>query len=225
MEDSFILYSFKTRFGCFLNYTYLVIDKSYNHAFIVDPSWDLREIINTLNSTNASLDAIFLTHSHHDHVNMVNQLTARYDAEVYMSKYEVEYYGYSCKNLNTLEDMEDINVGDTKVTCILTPGHTLGGMCFWTGGCLFTGDTIFIEGCGLCDTPGGSARQMYNSIQKIKKEMPNSLCVYPGHSYGKEPGQTIGDLYKENIYFQIDEEQAFINFRMRKKQKGLFNFK
>lgn len=225
MEDTFTLYSFKTKFGSFSNYSYLIIDNSYNHAFIVDPAWDLREIIKILNSTNSTLKAILLTHSHYDHVNMVKQLIELYDAKVYMSKKEAEYYRYFCENLYMLEDMEDIFIGNTKVTCLLTPGHTLGGMCFWTGECLFTGDTIFIEGCGLCSGPGGSARQMYDSIQKIKHLMPSSIRVYPGHSYGKEPGQTIYDLYRENIYFQIDDEQCFVDFRMRKKQKGLFDFK
>ncbi|WP_268964163.1 MBL fold metallo-hydrolase, partial [Paenibacillus sinensis] len=79
-------------------------------------------------------------------------------------------------------------LGDTQITCILTPGHTYGSACYLTSDHLFTGDTVFIEGCGLCDTVGGDPEQMFHSIQRIKSAINPMVQIFPGHSYGKNPG-------------------------------------
>ena len=89
---------------------------------------------------------------------------------------------------------------------------------------LFTGDTIFTEGCGSCSSQG-SASSMFKTIQNIKNTVDPSVRIYPGHSYGKSPGSTLDYLLKENIYFQIDKENTFINFRMRKNQKNILCFR
>ncbi|MBU5346883.1 MBL fold metallo-hydrolase [Paenibacillus lautus] len=209
----------------FINYSYIVLDKSSRSAIIIDPSWELDTIIGKLNDLNADVKGVMLTHSHYDHVNLASVLTEIYECDVFMSSVEIEDYGFNCRNLTSLSDNEVVMFGETNVTSLWTPGHTSGSMCFLLEDCIFTGDTLFIEGCGGCNFKGASAEAMYNSIQKIKSFAAPELRVFPGHSYGTPPGQTISMLYDQNIYFQLDSLQHFVNFRMRPNQDRLFNFR
>lgn len=223
MNISYKVCQLKTFFTSFSNYSFIVVDKTTKAALIVDPAWELDKVTASLSELDADLVAILLTHSHYDHVNLVSKLVKKFNCSVFMSKIEIDYYHFRCSNLNALNDMDEMNVGETAISCILTPGHTAGGMCYHLADCLFTGDTIFVEGCGICSTKGGSVDQMYDSIQRVKSMVPPSTRIYPGHSFGKNPGHTVDDLMRENIYFLLDKKH-FVDFRMRKNQKGLFDF-
>ncbi|AZS14163.1 MBL fold metallo-hydrolase [Paenibacillus lutimineralis] len=225
MEATYDLFTIKTQCMTFVNYSYLGIDKSSLKAFVVDPSWDVSQLVHKLKLHNASLEAVLLTHSHFDHTNMVNKLEMLYQPTVYLSKTEAEYYRYHCTRLRTVEDMDIIRVGDTPITCLLTPGHTPGSVCYWGGDNLFSGDTVFIEGCGICDSEGGSAEDMYYSIQRLIQLIPANVRVYPGHSFGEPPGREMSYLYKKNLYFQIDDINHFVKYRNRKSNSKIFDFK
>ncbi len=206
------------------NYSYLVVDPSECIAVVVDPAWELDKFTRKLGELNLSLKAILLTHSHHDHVNLIDPLIDLFSPQIYMSKEEIDYYQFRCRNLNPLLDNERVSIGELKIEGLLTAGHTAGSMCYLIGENLFSGDTLFTEGCGICTERGGSVESMFKSIQRIKAEMSPHIRVYPGHSYGKLPGQTIEYLFKNNIYFQIEKKEHFVNFRMRENQKNLFQF-
>ncbi|MBC2580399.1 MBL fold metallo-hydrolase [Clostridium sp. DJ247] len=225
MESTYDLYIIKTKYMQFCNYAYLGIDKSTKGAFVVDPSWDLSQMLEILYKNDAELKKILLTHSHFDHTNMVTKIVNNFNSDVYMSKNEVEYYDYKCANLKCVEDMEVISLGETKIKCLVTPGHTKGSTCYWTGNNLFTGDTIFIEGCGLCNETGGSAEDMYYSINRLSKIIPLNIHVYPGHSFGEPPGKDIGSLKETNIYFQIYDIDKFVRFRNRENNSRTLNLK
>ncbi|WP_236905062.1 MBL fold metallo-hydrolase [Clostridium formicaceticum] len=201
------------------------MDKETRSAAIVDPSWEVEIIVNVLSKLEVELSTILLTHSHYDHVNMVDALIMKYNPMVYMSYIEANYYRFKCKNLITIDDMDLVSVGQTEIRCLATPGHTAGGSCYLLKGSLFTGDTIFIEGCGICTGKGASAEDMFESIQKIKSIVRPDVRIYPGHSYGKKPGYSMEYLMKENIYLHINDKKHFIEFRNRKNQKNLFIFK
>jgi hydroxyacylglutathione hydrolase len=222
MDETYELHILKASFLNFKNYIYIIVDSSSMEAAIVDPAWDLKNIITVLETLGVHLTTILLTHSHFDHVNLVESLVQRFNSQVYMSLNEISFYKFQCKNLNPIQHFDVINLGKTNITTLLTPGHTAGSVSFLLSRSLFTGDTIFIEGCGICNAKG--AEQMFNSIQMIKKMVAPDVRVYPGHSFGKEPGNTIRYLAKENIYFLIDRKEMFVNFRTRKGQKNLFGF-
>ncbi len=225
MNKIYELCQFKTSFYTCINYCYIMVDKRTRSSLIVDPSWELETIERKLEELNCHLVAILLTHSHYDHINMVKYLVGKYNVQVYMSEIEIEYYHFESVNLIGIKDMETLEIGDLKVVCLLTPGHTKGSMCYFAEDVLFTGDTVFIEGCGMCYGNGSSGNDMYESFQRIKNVIPIHAKVYPGHSYGKEVGRIFAHLKKENIYFLIDKREDFIRFRMRENQKNLFNFK
>ncbi len=206
----------------YFNYSYIIYDPETGDAFLVDPSWNAENIDNNL--SGLTLCGILLTHHHYDHVNLVNQIIARRDVPVFISKDEAEYYHFKCNNLTTLIDGENISLGNINVKSILTPGHTKGGMCYQIGNDLFTGDTLFIEGCGICQFDGGNPYEMFESIKKLTNLIPKENLVYPGHSYGKPPGIIFKYVLENNIYFHFEDSEKFVNFRMRKNQKNLFKF-
>lgn len=222
---TYAVHTIKTFHQGWTNYCYIIEDIVSRSAIVVDPSWELSKLTNKLSELEVDLSAILLTHSHYDHVNLVEPLLALFHPQVYMSKTEIDFYQFRCKNLIALQDRETISIGMTKAQCLLTPGHTAGGMCYLFSESIFTGDTIFTEGCGICEDHGSSADDMFDSVQRIKSIVSPEVRVYPGHSFGLAPGQTIGELLKHNIYFQIDKKEYFVKFRNRKNQRGIFDFK
>ena len=225
MELSYKTFVIKTSFFNMINYCYIVVDNESKSALVVDPSWEINKIINKLDEEGAKLTTILLTHSHDDHTNLVNPLVKRFNANVYMSQKEIDYYDFRCRNLHALNDLDEIYINKTKVSCLLTQGHTEGGMCYLLQNCMFTGDTLFSEGCGLCLFKGGSAEKMYDSIQKIKNIVADDVHIYPGHSYGVVPGKAFGHLRTINVYLCFEDKKKFVDFRNRRNLRGMFKFK
>ena len=209
----------------YINYSYIFVDTKTNGAFLIDPTWEIDKILEPLQKLKVHPAAIALTHSHFDHVYLADKLARMFKINVYMSQAEVSFSGFCCNNLITIKDMDKIEIGNSKLLCLLTPGHSPGSMCYIVNDNIFTGDTLFNEGCGTCKMGGGSAEQMYDSLQRLKWFLPTYMKVYPGHSYGIEPGQTMDFVIQNNIYLQINNRDEFIGFRMRKNQKGNFDFK
>lgn len=201
------------------NYMYIIVDTVTRKTAIIDPGWDLDLITSRFEEIGVKPSVILLTHSHFDHVNMVGPLVERYGSSVYMSGIECNYYQFHAPKLTCFEDMEILFLGNTRIQCLVTPGHTAGGSCFLLSDAIFTGDTVFIEGCGMCNKEGGSPGQMYESFQRIKRTVAPHVRVYPGHSYGKMPGYRLDELEKYNIYILFNSKEHFVNFRMRKNQK------
>jgi len=221
--DGCKVYIMRLQYMSFINYSYLVVDKNTNNAVLIDPAWDISKIKILLDEIQCKLDGILLTHSHYDHSNLADILSRKYGVNVYMSKIEKEKSQFSCVRLLPINDKDIINVGDTKIICLLTPGHTEGSVCYYVDGNLFSGDTIFIEGCGMC-LSRESAKEMFYSVQRIKNSISTKDKIYPGHRYGENPGIEFEHLLKNNIYFQIPDIEDFVNFRMRQNQNRLFSF-
>lgn len=207
------------------NYSYLIVDKVSKQAAVIDPAWQFESFNRIMTENKYILSLVLLTHSHYDHTNLVDDLVNRYSIKVFMSLKEIEYYSYKCENLYELYDGDIISIGSTSISCMSTPGHTAGGMCYILNDLMFTGDTIFIEGCGICNEKGGCPSLMFDSIQRVKREVHGHTKIYSGHSYGKEPGNQLNYLLKMNVYMQLDNIDVFIKFRMRNNQKRLFDFK
>jgi len=207
------------------SYSYLIIDEIGRKALLVDPSGSLEKIQQILVQYKVSLSTILITHSHLDHIELVDVLTKKYDAFVMISQIEAHYYRFYCRNLILLENSVPVPFGDEHIVPILTAGHTKGSLCFLIGNCLFSGDTVFIEGCGNCWGEGANPDDMFDSLQFLKKNIPLDTKIYPGHSYGENPGQPFKYLLKNNIYLQFNCRSHFISFLMRKKTSTSSNLK
>jgi hydroxyacylglutathione hydrolase len=209
----------KMRRQLFVNYNYLLVCPATREAVIIDPAWELDKVKSALDATGSSLVGILLTHSHYDHIDLAAALSSIYQCSIWMSREEQVFSNYRHPNLQLI-DGKTIAFGKMLVHPIKTPGHTPGCVCYKISDNLFTGDVLFAEGCGLCPDADGAAC-MYESLNQLKNLIEPTTKIYPGHSFGKAPGQSFASLLKDNIYLQFDDSLAFIKFRMRKKQDEL----
>jgi glyoxylase-like metal-dependent hydrolase (beta-lactamase superfamily II) len=223
--DSYSLHHLKVRFSLFRNFVYIIVDTATRQAAVVDPSWELDKILAAIADLDVRVEAILLTHAHYDHVHNVEPLVRLFGAPVYMSGKEIEFYDFQCMNLHAVNHRETIKLGDTDIVCLHTPGHTAGSSSYLLSKSLFTGDTVFTEGCGICCVRGGSPEEMFDTVQMLKADIPPDVRVFPAHSYGKKPGRRFGDIKEENVYFLIERKEDFVQFRMRKNQRNPFNFR
>lgn len=206
------------------NYNYLIVDPASRRAVIVDPAWQMEKIDWAIADSRAMLNGILITHTHPDHIHLAKPLAAKYDCPIWMSKEEIASSGFDDSRLVGI-DITPWSVGQMLIEPILTPGHTPGCVCYLVGGNLFTGDVLFAEGCGLCRDIQ-AAHAMFDSLENLKKRLKSHTRVFPGHSYGKPPGQQFSQLLKDNIYLQFPSRESFAAFRLRSGQNRskLFNF-
>ena len=193
--------------GKMQNFSYIMGDSG--EAAIVDPGWDVDELIET--AEDMKITKIILTHFHFDHVQKTDELADRTKAEIYL--YEDEFESLKkvvgSHKVHKLKDNDKIKVGKVKIKVIHTPGHTPGGMCLLVENKLITGDTLFVNAIGRTDLPGGNAPQLFESLQKLKK-LDDKIEVYPGHDYGDVPVSTIAREKKQNPYFMCKSKEDFL---------------
>lgn len=224
-QEKLTFYQLRNTYSTAVNYCYMIINNQNKEAIIIDPAWEMDKFDVLIKQHQISISSVLLTHHHADHVDLAEAFAKKYNCNVLMSHNEISYYGYKCKNLVPIDKEDDFVLHGIKINPIFTPGHTVGSICYLIDGHLYTGDTLFIEGCGLCTARGGDPYEMYASLNRIKKIIPTDTKVYPGHCYGKELGQSMAAVLKHNIYLQFPDVDKFVSFRMRKHQKNLFDFK
>ena len=189
------------------NNNYLIVDEETKEAALVDCSaadiWDKVPYhkgnagISTVGENrgiieNITLKYILLTHGHFDHIAGIRPNP---DIEIYMHKADLGWL----ESVNTympmmgmpemtvptidkyIEDGDIIKLGNKEIKVIHTPGHTQGGVCYYTDGILFSGDTIFRESVGRCDLEGGNFDQIVESIENKIFTLPPETVIYPGH--------------------------------------------
>lgn len=214
----------RTTNGEFRNYCYIVYDKQTRDGVLIDPSWEADKVNAQIYEHNIVLRHVLLTHHHYDHINLSDQLTYVNGSIAWISQEEATYYAISLKNFRTFDKGEIIRFGNQECHSLSTPGHTVGSTCYQINNFLFTGDTLFPEGCGVCTTRGGNPYKMFSSLQLIKSSMDKKMLIFQGHSYGADPGIALEEVFKINIYLQIEDEETFVKFRMRKNQKSFMEF-
>jgi glyoxylase-like metal-dependent hydrolase (beta-lactamase superfamily II) len=96
-----------------------------------------------------------------------------------------------------------VRVGAIPITLVHTPGHTPGSQCFLVDGKLVAGDTLFLEGCGRTDLPGGDPEAMYESLTTRLAHVPDETVLYPGHLYSPDPSATMGHTRSHNYVFRL----------------------
>jgi hydroxyacylglutathione hydrolase len=192
--------------GNMQNFTYVLEDEETKDAVIIDPSWDLDLVIETLERNTLKAKYVINTHHHFDH-------TIGNDAIVKHTKSKIlQHESSTLKNDIRLSDGEKIKFGNSELTVVHTPGHSKDSICLVGDGKIFSGDALFVGNCGRVDLPGGSAKELYHSLFDIICKLDDNLVLYPGHNYGSSPNSTIGKEKKTNFVLQPMTEEEFVNF-------------
>lgn len=180
--------------------TFLIITDA-GHGIIVDPAAAPQTYLDALQQQGATLTHLLLTHGHYDHVGAVAALKKAAGCKVYMDPADAA--GTQMMPLTAdLIDADWPADGELKIDELTfkvyhTPGHTPGSVCLLCDEFLFSGDTLFAGSCGRVDLPGGSARQMQQSLAKLAAlPLPDETQVLPGH----EGFSTLGQERRTNPY-------------------------
>ena len=207
------LYLKQIEVGPMENFVYLVGDKKKRECVMVDPAWEVDRVLEMAAADDMKVTAGLVTHAHFDHVNGVDTFLERTGGRVYIHKNEADFLKGMKKDLEKVESGKKLKVGDIEITFLHTPGHTPGSQCFLVENRLVSGDTLFINACGRCDLPGGSAEQMYESLQRLAK-LGGHVLLFPGHNYAERPTSTLGEELKDNPYYQCGSLKQFLALRM-----------
>lgn len=160
------------------NYAYLLVDAE-RRGVVVDPS-EAGPVEEVLRGERVELAAIWLTHHHLDHVGGVAGLCeSRAALPVLGSAYDSEQRRIP-KQTRGLREGDTLAWAGHDVRIYEIPGHTLGAIAYLVAGCLFSGDTLFIAGCGRVFE--GTMPMMQSSLAKLRQLAPDTR-VYCGHEY------------------------------------------
>ena len=190
--------------GNMQNFTYILEDEDTSEAIILDPSWDLDEVMRTVQKNNLKIKYIVNTHHHFDHTIGNDTIKKETGAPI------LQYKTSELKHDITVSDGDKVTFGNSTLTVIHTPGHSKDSMCLVGDGKIFSGDTLFVGACGRVDLPGGDAKELYHSLVNILRKMDDSLVMYPGHNYGSTPTSTLGTQKKMNFVMQPRTEAEFL---------------
>lgn len=191
---------------------YVVINEEQKKGVVIDPGGDADQILEKIKQKGITIEAIFLTHGHSDHIMAVDEVREVTGAKVYISEADADMLTKASSNLSVymgagrefkaadefLIDGETITAAGLKFQVVATPGHTKGGICLLCGDTVFCGDTIFSESIGRTDLPGGSYSQILHSIKTKIMVLSDEMKLLPGHG----PATTIGWERRRNPFLQ-----------------------
>lgn len=230
--------------------SYIVADLAARRCAVIDPALDFDmasgrtgtafadALIAAVKAADLVCDWVLETHIHADHLTAAPYLKAALGAKVAAGfnvtatqKTFAPVFDVPAEDIapaacfdHLLADGETFAIGGLTGRAIWTPGHTPGCMSYLIGDALFVGDTIFMPDAGSarCDFPGGDARTLYRSIQKLYA-LPGETRVFVCHDY-KAPGRdevawrtTIAEQRTRNIHITAEtSEDAFAKFRVER---------
>jgi len=196
--------------GTMANFSYIIANESQRIGAVIDPGWPgngLKAILKEARCCDISIKYILLTHSHYDHSGGVRELQKITGARLVAAN-------SSLSPDIAVRDGDTLDLGGLKIQVIHTPGHSPDSILFLAGDSLFTGDTLFVGGCGRADLAGSNPQELFVSLREKIALMPPDTKVYPGHDYGPLPVSTIGRELKENPYLKCRSPESFLKLRL-----------
>jgi glyoxylase-like metal-dependent hydrolase (beta-lactamase superfamily II) len=186
--------------GDFITNCYLVHDNGL--GVVIDPGDDSGRIVDLINKAKIKIEKIILTHGHIDHIRAVPEIKQTTGAPVLIhphdagmlteAKANLSYYHDTAFSTEPADGMlnenDTFDIGKYQFKVIHTPGHTPGGISFYTDGIIFTGDALFWGSIGRTDFPGSSHESLITAITEKLLILPDDTKIYPGHG----PQTTIG---------------------------------
>jgi glyoxylase-like metal-dependent hydrolase (beta-lactamase superfamily II) len=172
----------------------IVADMTSHDACIIDPGDEPDRIMSYIDAHGLRPHYVIFTHAHYDHVCAVRELKEKYHCRLVMHDQELKTYedtkrycmsrGYDAEDFPlpdiTVKEDDALMFGNASFRVIHTPGHTPGSICLYGNGLLITGDTLFRGAAGRTDLPGGSMRDLRDSLKKLRG-LPHATRVLCGH--------------------------------------------
>jgi hydroxyacylglutathione hydrolase len=188
--------------GQFAENCYLLGDTSTREAVIIDPGEDSARFLAELNAKGWSLQAIWLTHAHIDHIMGVGAVQRATGAPIHLHPLDRPLYdalpqfgSWVGMRLDPapppqfeLAAGQTLRVGAIDFIVKFTPGHSPGSVSFHGEGMIFGGDVLFNGSVGRTDLPGGDSATLMSTIQSEFLSLPDSTVVHSGHG----PATTVG---------------------------------
>jgi glyoxylase-like metal-dependent hydrolase (beta-lactamase superfamily II) len=197
------------------NFAYLIGDRQSGDCVVVDPAYAAGDLVDALEADGMHLSGVLVTHHHPDHVggSMMGfelkglaELMERVSVPIHVNSEEALFVsritGIPMSDLTSHQNGDKVSVGDIEIELLHTPGHTPGSQCFLLDGRLIAGDTLFLEGCGRTDFPGGDSDEIFRSLQKLA-QLSGDPTVFPGHWYSVEPSASLSEVKRSNYVYRV----------------------
>ena len=167
---------------------YIVTDEATLKCAVIDPGDEASVILNYIESSNLTVEAIFLTHGHHDHWLGLDGVREGTGAPAYVNKadsFPASGRGSHMmfpadEDIKYYEDGDVIKVGNLEFKVLATPGHSRGSVTLICEDAMFSGDTLFRDSCGRTDFEGGDMATILKSLLRLSN-LEGDYEVYPGH--------------------------------------------
>ncbi len=196
--------------GAFAENCYVVGDRESGEAVLVDPGEESDLFLRRLDSEGFTLQAVWLTHAHLDHILGVSTVVRERSVDVCLhpadrSLYEGiaeqgQWFGLLIDDVppatKPLAGGDRMSVGGLTFDVLEVPGHSPGSVAFVGHGVALVGDALFAGSIGRVDLPGGDADQLLTSIRTKLLTLPDSTVVHSGHG----PETTIGQERASNPF-------------------------
>jgi hydroxyacylglutathione hydrolase len=187
--------------GQMQNFVYLIGDRDTGECLVVDPAWDVRDLVRVAAADDMTITGALATHYHPDHVGgtmfgfTVEGLPTLMEVnpcKVHVHKLEAagvqQVTGLSKSDLVLHDSADVVKVGGVEVELLHTPGHTPGSQCF--------------------DLPGGDPDEMYYTLTQRLASLPDDTVLFPGHAYGGEHAP-MSVVRRTNPYLQIKDIETW----------------
>ncbi|MDA9697594.1 MBL fold metallo-hydrolase [Candidatus Pelagibacter sp.] len=187
-------------------YTYLIASAKGREAVIIDPVIEnVQSYIQLLNELDLKLVKVIDTHIHADHVTGASKLKLATNCFTLMG----EHTPADAVEIKVKDD-EMIKIDQIEIRAMYTPGHTSDSYSFLMNNCLFSGDTLLINGTGRTDFQNGSSKDAYNSLFNKLLKLPDDTMLYPGHDYNGKLSSTIGKEKLHNPRLQVRNVDEYV---------------
>lgn len=159
---------------------YVIYQDRGGPCYVIDPGYRHKDFLGFAEKNELHIKGILLTHHHYDHTGAVKNISRETGCPVYIHKDDLDMYG---EEAEPIEDGHVFHLDGEKIVTIHTPGHTKGGVCFFSekSRAVFTGDTVFNVDLGRTDLEDGDPKEMKMTIKNIVDKWSNDIEIYPGH--------------------------------------------
>lgn len=170
-------------------------------ALFIDTAYNAETMLGVLSQKNLKLKAVCLTHGHSDHADGLDVILQHIQVPVYIGREDVKLLSWKPpqKLMASCEDGRTIAVGSLTVTCLATPGHTPGGICYrveaGTHDLCFVGDTLFAGSIGRSN-PFSLYPPHLDSVRRRVVTLPKQSVLLPGHG----PATTVSEELEHNPF-------------------------